>query len=546
MFMRLLMLNHFVIASEVRAKQPRRQWTDADVRRRGCFASPAMTKLMTVSLLVFFVLQSSAQINPDFEQGLKGWQTKGNPANFAVQNTGAQHGVSCVRIGAGQGILQTHMEVPPLSIILYNIFLKTDKKGDGAFSFISFYDAKHHLILSYRNKPVDTTTWQQTGNYTETPAGTSYAVIGVEKDGGGYAYADNFSVETNIGTPKTYHPPQCNLDEYMKPFWAGDTIYNETVLLYSKSGGRASGELLFMPDKILSVTDFAGTVTYERGSDYTLSSNVIIRTLNSSMPYRADTSFDTKNDLAWFNTQSQWITVTYTHHDKWDGSVSTYKGDLLPRTTTKLKAKQPIRIAAFGMSITRGMDVSSYDTVPPYMPTYVDLFARQLRKAYKYDNIKLFNAGLPGSVVDWGANYAEKYISPLKPDLVIVDFGMNDFWRMTPGEFKNNIKTIIKKIKAGNPYVEFILLSNMEFDPDYVLDRDKYKSYYQGNLAGYAKVLKEMEATGMANLDMYSISHAVYQKKKAKDCIVNPLHPNDYLARWYAQGLAALLVAPYR
>lgn len=42
---------------------------------------------------------------------------------------------------------------------------------------------------------------------------------------------------------------------------------------------------------------------------------------NLSMTYRTDTSFDAKKDLAWFNTQSQWVVVTYTHHDKWAGPI---------------------------------------------------------------------------------------------------------------------------------------------------------------------------------------------------------------------------------
>jgi hypothetical protein len=75
------------------------------------------------------------------------------------------------------------------------------------------------------------------------------------------------------------------------------------------------------------------------------------------------------------------------------------------------------------------------------MPTYVDLFARELRKRYRYNNIILHNAGLPGAIVDWGATYADKYINPLKPDLVIIDFGMNDFWRYTP----NNSKHILSR-----------------------------------------------------------------------------------------------------
>ena len=364
--------------------------------------------------------------------------------------------------------------------------------------------------------------------------------IGVEDEANdkGYIYADDFeSIETNIGVPKTKHQPLCNLDQYMEPFWKSDTVYNETVLMYSVNGKPAEGKLLFMPSKILSIKKFDLSTSYAPGTDYTLNGNVITRTEKSGLPFRADTSFDTKKDLAWFNTQSQWVVVTYTHDDKWNGPVPQYKGGQIPHAMAKLQAKKPINIVAFGMSITRGMDVSSYDTVAPYMPTYVDLFARQLRKAYHYDNIKLYNAGLPGSVVDWGAQYADKYVNPLKPDLVILDFGMNDFWRLTPAQFKGYIETIIKKIKAGNPKVEFLLLSNMKFDPDYVLGSDKNKSFYQKNLEGYSHILAQMEADGIINLDMYAISDAVQHAKKAKDCLVNPLHPNDYMARWYAPGI---------
>jgi len=499
-------------------------------------------------LLIFFLaatsIKASAQTNLDFEQGLKGWGIIGNARNFSLERSGAYHGNYCVKIGKGYGAVQKRVDVGPLSIIQFTAYIKSNVKGVNGYSFISFYDAHHKLILIYKSKAVDSTNWQQTGNYTETPANAAFAEIGIERDssGKGYIYTDDFSIETNIGAPKTKHDPLCNLDQYMKPFWRSDTIYNETVLLFSKNGAPANGKLLFRPDRILSVKNFPQTAEYKNGADYTLDGNVITRQANSQMPFRADTSFDTTNNLAWFNTQSQWVTVSYTHHDKWDGPTSGYKGELVPQTMAKLRAKKPLRIAAFGMSITRGMDVSSYDTVPPYMPTYVDLFARQLRKACHYNNIKLYNAGLPGSVIDWGAQYADKYINPLKPDLVILDFGMNDFWRLTPDQFKGYMQTIISKIRKANPKVEFILLSNMAFDPDYVLEGDKNKPFYQGNLEGYSKVLKAMETGGVANLDMYSISNTIYKKKKAKDCLVNPLHPNDYMARWYAQGLAALFV----
>ena len=45
----------------------------------------------------------------------------------------------------------------------------------------------------------------------------------------------------------------------------------------------------------------------------------------------------------------------------------------------------------------------------------------------------------------------------------------------------------------------------------------------------------------LVDLNMTGISDFLYRMKKAKDCIVNPLHPNDYMARWYAQGMIALV-----
>ena len=174
------------------------------------------------------------------------------------------------------------------------------------------------------------------------------------------------------------------------------------------------------------------------------------------------------------------------------------------------------------------------------MPVILPLL-RQLRKNYHHAKIELVNAGLPGALVSWGAGYADKYINPVHPDLVIIDFGMNDFWRYTPEEYKGYIQTIIKKVKTENQKSEFLLISNMDFDPSYLLDTDKYKSFYTSNMKGYNKVLQQLETTGIVNLDMTTLSDSIYLRKKAKDCVSNPLHPNDYLARWYAQSLTATL-----
>ncbi len=447
----------------------------------------------------------------------------------------------CGLLFAQERVFSRTMEVQPLSILEYSLLIKCSNDSLKAVACIRFFDSAGRELLAYKSAPVSAVSFTKSGNYTEAPPYTRYALVTVEKDStqNGEIDIKDFHADLNIGVPSTRHEPLCDQDQYMRPFWSSDTIFNETVLLYSLHGAAATGRMLFMPYKILSVKSFDLQKNYSKANDFTVNGKTITRKAHSKMPFRTDGSFD-QNDLGWFNLQSQWVVVTYTHKDKWAGPTPVFKGEMMPKTLAKLRSKSALRIVAYGMSITRGLDVSGYDMVAPFMPSYVELFAGALKKDYGYQDIQLYNAALPGARADWGARYAGEYINPLKPDLVIIDFGMNDFWSYKPEEFAEFIRTIIRKVKTGNPEAEFLLLSNMKFDPDYVLDSDNNKAFYLSNMEGYHTVLQQMEKTDIINLDMTSLSGIIYGRKKAKDCLANPLHPNDYMARWYAQGMAAL------
>jgi hypothetical protein len=452
---------------------------------------------------------------------------------------------STVVMGPDVGEWGRRVTIGQLALVSYNVTLR----GAAGYSFIRCYDSMDRLLLEYQVPGRDAGKWVDVGNYTETPAETAYVVIGARKDSaGGMLEMKGWKIEPNIGETGERHAPLCDLHPYLEPFWKGDTVYNETVLLYP-----GEGRLLFQPDRVLSVRSFALDTVYREGEDYRIEGRRLIRLPGSQMPFRTDGSFD-KKDLAWYTLQSQWVVVTYTHHDIWAGPVPAYKGDRLPRVLGRLRKSDErprqrgaagpteVRIVAYGMSITRGFNVSGYDGVKPYMPTYFDLFAEGLRWRFPRASVRLYNAGLPGSMVSWGAQYVSQYVNPLEPDLVVIDFGMNDFWRMKPDEFGDSVRSIIRQVRAVRPQVEFLLLANMKFDPEYVADSDANKTFYTGNLAGYRDELVSMEGPGVAVMDMTTLSDAIYRRKKARDCIVNPLHPNDYLARWYAQGMLATVV----
>ena len=486
------------------------------------------------------VIVNNSPLNSGFESGLEGWEISGK-VNLE-EGSQAYKGKYCSKLEGPKAEIFQRVSVNPLSIVQLNGYAKTTQAEIQGCSFIRFYDGQNNLLIEYLSKPFSSGSYTYTGCYTLAPAKSKYLTFGIMKEtDGGFIYTDEISFKSNGGEDGVTKTPIVNIDQYLQPFWKSDTVYNETILLLSENGVSASGKLLFNPSAILSVKSFDLTAGYYEGVDYTLNGNIITKIGSSSIPYKTD-SFFPKNDLAWYNLQSQWIVVTYVHKDKWNGSVPSFKGQEMPNTLQKLTSHSPLRIVATGMSITRGMDMSGYDKVPPYMPSYVDLLVYQLKKAYGYNDIKLYNAALPGAMVDWAAKYADEYINVLNPDLVIIDFGMNDFWKFSPEMFNFYVQTIITKCKAYNNNIEFLLISNMRFDPDYIKPDNKDKLFYETNFSGYNTVLQSLCSKGIINLDMTTLSSEIYQRKKAKDCIANPLHPNDYMARWYAQGMAALLI----
>jgi hypothetical protein len=432
--------------------------------------------------------------------------------------------------------------VPELAVVQFDIFAKAERRTAVIYPSLSFYNSEGNLLMRLDTRLGCDTSRKKTGNYTESPVGSSYMTITVKKDSSDNdVLLNGFSYEL-LGVSK--REPKIDVDEYMKPFWRGDTVFNETVLLYSESGRPAAGRLFYDPSKIISVRSFDLQTSYRENIDFSFSNNVITAKPGSSISIVADTFFQ-KTDLAWYELQSKWVVVTYVHKDRWNYPLSSYKGAALPHTLSRLKNKKPLHIAAYGMSITRGMNVSGFDSVAPFMPPYVRLFADQLKKHYHNDHVELFNAALPGATAEWGAENVKHYIMPLKPDLVILDFGMNDFWSRTPDEFRGYMTAMMDSVKSVNEHAEFMLLANMRFDPDYILDSDTNKITYLRNFDGYRQVMMDLQREGVLIFDMITLSEAIYKRKKAKDCIANPLHPNDYLARWYAQGMSALLIPDF-
>jgi len=146
------------------------------------------------------------------------------------------------------------------------------------------------------------------------------------------------------------------------------------------------------------------------------------------------------------------------------------------------------------------------------------------------------NKAVGGKGCVWGAENAATAFKDQHPDLVLIGFGMNDL-ALPADQFDANIRKIMEAARVENPDVEFILIQSMERNPQFVGG--------VGNIAAFGEKLKAHRSPGVAFVDIMSLHEALLRKKRYEDMTGNMFnHPNDFLARVYAQAVSATLVNP--
>ena len=474
-------------------------------------------------------------VNGGFEDGLKGWQVKGD---VKLDTAAPMEGKASLRIGPGAGSVSQRVRIGNGDHLWVSVAVKS-VPANTADLIIRYLDKNGQELMRLDSatdiKPGDKVKPGTLSFYMkEHPLTADVEVIISKKNVGGYVLADQIEfVVSHDNSPEL--KPTCNLDQYMQPFWQGKTVHNETVLMFSENGQPATGRLMFNPSRIISVKNYGLTTNFVEGTDYTLDGRNLICTSPSRMTQVKDADL-LKGEFSWNEMTGKQIAVTYEHNDTWTGPVQNFVGDSLPNTMKRLRAHDPLRVVAYGDSITHGIGVSRVMHIAPCMPPYPELFVARLKQIYHDDAIQLFNSAQSGATSDWGARMAGRMVVSLNPDLVTIAFGQNDFWSISAETFANNISNIVRTVRANNPRAEFLLVSTLRFDPAYTTNAGYWK------LVGeYAAKQKSLAGPGVQFVDMTAISEAIYAAKKPKDCMNDPLHPDDFLARWYAQSLVAAL-----
>lgn len=347
------------------------------------------------------------------------------------------------------------------------------------------------------------------------------------------------------------------------PFWQGNVIYNEQLMIVDK-GGRAEGHLLYDALRVISVKDATLKTEYKEGVDYVVNGDTITLPEGSSIPVfrdewakgnnvpsqyplgNAGTGYQMIGGVIYTETSLIWgnyIHVTYAY-DPASVDRTTVKtfGDELYGLSQKLAKKETIKMTVFGDSISEGCSSSEKWNHDPQCPPYASLLKEGI-EILGGVTVELSNPSVGGKDSVWAAEEEQiSLISAQAPDLLVLAFGTNDTYvNVEGGVYRRNLKKVISAAKAVNSECQIILIAPFPSNPETKTDEE------QEMLVNELKKLATEDAKSekwmdVCLVDMYHAVRPMLEKKKYYEIGANNInHPNDFIHRFYAMNLLSAI-----
>jgi lysophospholipase L1-like esterase len=339
------------------------------------------------------------------------------------------------------------------------------------------------------------------------------------------------------------------------PFTVSHRMNGESVLPLIRNGqDTAHVRLAFVPTQPPVVTSCTGIKRYQLDRDYFWKSgsrdiyiplHSVISLITEEQLYQPAGSQqfgqckDRNNDI-FFGPKDeyhQWqLAVTYPF-DPENPTIPVFNTPFgkLPNTARRLRDSHELTIVLLGDSISVGHNASGLCGVPPYQPSFCELFRQAICTRFA-SPANMVNLSVSGKDAQWGLQQVDDVISH-KPDLVILGFGMNDAsGDCDPKDYQNTIRQIVQAIQQQLPNVEFILISPMTANAQWIAARPSLYPLYN-------QVLSDLQKCGVALADVLSVWQAIVDLKCYWDLTGNGLnHPNDFGHLLYAQTLWSTLL----
>ena len=194
------------------------------------------------------------------------------------------------------------------------------------------------------------------------------------------------------------------------------------------------------------------------------------------------------------------------------------------KAINKMSSGEPLKITAFGDSLTYGWMVSR---------GYLDYLGEMINERYPGCRVDILNRGVPGDTALDGFSRLKRDVLRDRADLVLVQFGLNDAYTgFSPDEFESNLERIISELKSSfDP--EIVLLTSVYIKmPEYRLVLqyyDRIERLAEKYKLSLVKVHRYWEDRVGAGTDFYKLVQA------------DGVHPTEEGYRLFAESVMEIL-----
>lgn len=375
---------------------------------------------------------------------------------------------------------------------------------------------------------------------------------------------DTLCADFTLKDESDFDLPRYDNQKYLRYYWDGDIVYNESAMLVkNKDGTLDPVKLLYDIERIVSVRSADLTERYTENVDYKVEDGKLIILPDGSIPVMeyGDMYFDAKPEVGeigvsdgngYFPTVDgkyekyeeagvlyrHQIAVTYTHKHEKKYTVPPTQSQKFKLFLGKLAKGERVNIAVLGDSISDGCSASGFWKLEPYTPDYFGMLGDYIRTKYAHADVQAVNYSVGGMNSCWGVTQTDK-VAALRPDLVILGFGMNDGSSyIDEKDYYANMLQTVDGIRKANPDCAFVVLGTML--PNEKICRKEGGPSIRGNQEKYLTALRRLskERTGVAVADITTLHKEYLRVKKYRDMTGNNVnHPNDFLVRLYAQTI---------
>ncbi|MBX3741411.1 MAG: hypothetical protein KF712_10500 [Akkermansiaceae bacterium] len=188
--------------------------------------------------------------------------------------------------------------------------------------------------------------------------------------------------------------------------------------------------------------------------------------------------------------------------------------------------EEPVRVSYFGGSITEGAGSSD----PKF--SYRSLLTEWLKKEYPKAKIQPFNAAIGGTGSWLGAYRCWEDVGYQRPDLVIVEFAVND-GGLPENEVLASMEGIVRKLRERTPSKPDILFV-------YTMTTGQLEEFKRGELPAttrYHEKIAEHYGIPSVAMSRYAADQIIAGKLTAEEFAKDSVHPTDAGYALYLEAL---------